>query len=89
MPGSLPGEELIGQGIDDLAQGKVSVASLLVSIGAMRLRVAGLSVPQPIPDADHQLYALLAMEFGDDAHSRYNGLLRRLVSYERAIECVK
>jgi len=89
MDGALPGEELVLQGIQDLSDGKISSASLLVSIGAIRLRAAGLSVPQPLPNADHRLYDLLAKEFGDDAHSRYNGLLRRLVSYERALECAK
>ena len=89
MGAPLPGEELVVQGVSDLSQGKVSSASLLVSIGATRLRRAGLKVPAPLPDADHRLYELLAREFGDDAHSRYNGLLRRLVSYEQALECAK
>jgi len=89
MEDALPGEELVAQGISDLSLGRVSSASLLVSIGVTRLRSAGLSIPPPLPDADHRLYELLANEFGDDAHSRYNGLLRRLVSYERALECAK
>jgi len=83
----LPGEDLIRQGLADLSGGKVSPEALLVSIGAQRLRRAGLDVPPALPDADHRLYRLLAEEFGNDAHSRYNGLLRRLVSYEQALEC--
>jgi len=84
----LPGADLIRRGLEDLSGGRVSLESLLVSIGAHRLRRAGLDVPAAIPEADHRLYRLLANEFGNDAHSRYNGLLRRLVSYEQALECV-
>jgi hypothetical protein len=83
----LPGEELIRRGLEDLSGGRVSPEALLVSIGAHRLRRAGLDVPPALPDADHRLYRLLAEEFGNEAHSRYNGLLRRLVSYEQALEC--
>jgi len=33
------------------------------------------------------LYALLARDNPDAAHSRYNALIRRLVSFERALAC--
>jgi hypothetical protein len=33
--------------------------------------------------------ALLHAEDQDSAHSRYNALIRKLVSFERAAECVK
>jgi hypothetical protein len=46
-----------------------------------------MDVPRAFPDAEHRLYLRLAQEFGDDAHSRYNGLIRRLVSFEAALEC--
>ena len=85
----LPGEELIRQGIEDLAAGKETVHALLVSIGAPRLRLAGVKVPRSVPEADHKLYRLLALEFGDDAHSRYNAMVRRLVSFEQALECAR
>jgi hypothetical protein len=83
----LPGEDLIRRGLEDLSGGRISPEALLVSIGAHRLRRAGLDVPPALPDADHRLYRLLAEEYGNEAHSRYNGLLRRLVSYEQALEC--
>jgi len=86
-PSLLPGEELVRRGLVDLSSGKASPEALLVSIGAHRLRGAGLQVPAELPDADHRLYRILAEEFGNDAHSRYNGLLRTLVSYEQALEC--
>lgn len=86
--GGLPGAELILQGIADLAAGRESIEALLVAVGAPRLRRCGLHVPEgPIPSPEHRLYAALARSNPDSAHSRYNALLRRLVSFERAIEC--
>ena len=58
-----------------------SIPALLVSIDAPRLRRIGLPVPeQVIPIAEHRLYDLLASSGPDSAHSRYNALVRRLVS---------
>jgi hypothetical protein len=85
---SLPGEDLIRRGLEDLAQGKETLESLLVSIGASRIRQGGIEVPQELLDAEHRLYMLLSHQHGDDAHSQYNSLLRRLVSFEQALECV-
>jgi len=51
------------------------------------MRRCGVAVPVAIPDADLLLYAALAREHGNDAHSQYNALVRRLVSFERALEC--
>lgn len=82
-----PGGELIEMGMDDLAQGRESIGALLVSIGAPRLRRLGLAVRHPFPSPEHRLYAVLAAENPDAAHSRYNALVRRLVSFERALEC--
>jgi hypothetical protein len=47
------------------------------------------SPPPGPPDPEHRLYALLARDHPASAHSRYNGLIRRLVSFERAAECVR
>ena len=85
--GLLPGEELIREGLEHLRRGEVSIVSLLVSIGASRLRNGGLDIPAPIPDADLRLYQLLSETYGDDAHSRYNALVGQLVSFEQALEC--
>jgi hypothetical protein len=84
---ALPGEELIQHGLEDLAAGVESVESLLVSIGWPRLTALGLPVRNPFPSPEHRLYKLLSAEDSDSAHSRYNALIRRLVSYERAAEC--
>lgn len=85
----LPGSDLIVSGIDDLRRGESSIHALLVLIGATRLREAGLNVPQ-FPDAPRQpeiaLYAALCEQGYEDAHARYNAYVRRLVSFERALE---
>lgn len=83
----LPGAELVERGLADLAQGVESIESLLVSIGAPRLSRLGFRLPPPLPSAEHRLYELLAVDDSDAAHSRYNALIRRLVSFERAAEC--
>ena len=82
--GKLPGEELVSKGITHLERGVESVEALLVSIGAPRLRRLGLAVPESASSPEHRLYELLSARHGDAAHARYNALVRRLVSYERA-----
>lgn len=83
----LPGAELVERGLADLAQGVESVEALLVSIGAARLERLGFHVHAPLPSPEHRLYDMLAAEDADAAHGRYNALVRRLVSFERAAEC--
>ncbi len=83
----LPGDELVREGLTDLAAGEATVPAYLVSIGAPRLRQLGLEVPTPIPSPEHRLYDHLAAEDSDSAHSRYNALVRRLISFERAAAC--
>jgi|SRR6185369_8788720 len=89
---ALPGGDLVLQGLADLQHGVESVPSLLVLIGGPRLRRLEFEVPivQPSDDLpEHRLYQLLAAAHGNAAHSRYNALLRRLVSFERAAQCVR
>jgi len=80
----LPGEDLVEQGLGDLSAGVESFEALLVSIGAPRLRRLGFDVADPFPSPEHRLYELLRAKHGDAAHSKYNALVRRLVSFERA-----
>jgi hypothetical protein len=84
----LPGEELAATGLADLAQGRVSDCSLLMLIAAPRLRRLGIQIPdQPFPRPyEHQLYARLDARLGTAAHSHYNSLIRRIVSYARSLE---
>ncbi len=83
--GRLPGHDLIDLGLADLARGAETIPALVVAIGAPRLRQLGLDVPATPSGAEHRLYTLLAREDSDAAHSRYNALVRRLVSFERAL----
>ncbi|MBI3553998.1 MAG: hypothetical protein HY077_15995 [Elusimicrobia bacterium] len=87
IPKGLPGADLVASGLLDLSLGRETPEALLVSIGAPRLRRAGVRVESPLSDPEHRLYALLSRESSDTAHSRYNALLRRLISFERALEC--
>ena len=89
MDEDLPGAELVREGIEDLRHGRRTVPAWLVSIGAPRLRLAGLDVPEPLPEPEHSLYRALSNDDADAAHGRYNALLRRLVSYERALPCAR
>lgn len=84
---ALPGADLVATGLDDLRAGRETKEALLVAIGAPRLRSLGHAVPRRYSRPEKRLYALLSRDDQDSAHSRYNALVRRLVSYERAAEC--
>jgi hypothetical protein len=86
---ALPGADIVAEGLADLAAGRESVASLLVSVGAPRLQRSGIAISQPFASPESRLYAMLYREYGDGAHSRYNALIRRLVSFERSLESAK
>jgi hypothetical protein len=90
MNAALPGGEFIDTGLQDLQEGRETIAALLVAIGAPRLRELGFKIPESLPSTpEHRLYDLLVKDDVDAAHSRYNALIRRLVSFERAAACVK
>ena len=85
---AFPGGDLVQEGLADLARGADTIPALLVSIGAPRLRRLGLKVPEAaFPSPEMRLYERLAESDSDSAHSRYNALVRRLVSFENAAEC--
>ena len=84
----LPGEDLVAIGLADLAQDRVTELSLLVLIAAPRLRRLGVQIPErahPRP-CEHELYDRLESRLGAGAHSYYNSLIRRIVSYARILE---
>jgi hypothetical protein len=88
---SLPGGDLVLQGLRDLRAGIESIEALLVQIGATNLRLRGIAVPAfdgGGTPPEHRLYARLRQQHGRAAHSRHNALVRRLVSLERALPCV-
>lgn len=84
----LPGQELVEAGLADLTQNHITEMSLLVLIASPRLRSLGIEIPDrafPKP-YEHELYARLEQRLGPAAHSYYNSLIRRIVSYARALE---
>jgi len=84
---SHPGSDLVTAGLADLAARRHSVEALLVARAAARLRDCGTAVPEhEVADPDRRLYALLAARDPDGAHSTYNALTRRVVSYCRSME---
>ena len=72
---------------DDSGRGVAE--ALLVAIASPRLRHLGFHLPadNSMPQRpEHQLYTLLSKDDERNAYSRYNALIRRLVSFERAME---
>jgi hypothetical protein len=84
MSGGLPGADIVSEGLQDLANRRETSAALLVSIGSPRLRLLGWAIPFVFEQPEERLYHRLAAEYGDGAHSRYNALIRQLVSFQRA-----
>jgi len=84
---SLPGNELVEQGLGDLRAGRETPVAALVSMAAPRLRDLGIEVPPTIDGRpSHRLYDLLCEEDPGSAHSRYNALVARIASFARAAE---
>ncbi len=84
----LPGGKLVEEGLADFAANRCTVAACLVAIAHTRLSAAGLlpaTFSGNIPEPERQLYRLLR-ESGGDAYSRYNALLRELISFEQALD---
>jgi hypothetical protein len=85
---SLPGGDLIASGLADLERGLRTAPAFLIAIGEPRLRMLGVEVPaHSHATPERALYDLLSESAGDGAHSQYNALIRRLVSFERALAC--
>lgn len=86
---ALPGADLVLKGLRDLEVGADTVEALLVQVGAPKLRALGIDLETDHAGVspEHRLYARLSDGGQDNAHSRYNALLRKLVSFERALAC--
>ena len=84
----LPGDVLVREGLSDVQAGRRTIPACLVAIARPRFSRAGLiSTPTaPLPgESELQLYRLLRLE-GGDAYSRYNALIRELISFEAALD---
>lgn len=87
---NLPGEELFREGLADVQSGRRTIPACLVEIARSRFVRAGLlsrTVPNLIPEPELHLYRLLCDQEGD-AYSRYNSLIRELISFENALDRV-
>lgn len=72
----LPGGDLVARGLADLERGRETVESLLVAVGAPRLRQLGFSAHAPLPtNPEHRL-----SELGESSS------MRRLADAERIHE---
>lgn len=86
---SLPGGDFIVAGISDLIAGRLTENSCLLLIGKPRLESIGVEFPNFLTlsnSPEHCLYAILYHANQYTAYSRYNASIRRLVSFERALE---
>ena len=83
----LPGEDLILKGIEDLRMSHCTEESCLVRIASNRLERAGLQISPTVSpkNAELDLYHLLS-HHGNNAHSKYNALISRLISFEQALD---
>lgn len=79
-----PGGELVDRGLAELADGTVTVASLLVSLAASRLRREGVPLSTIHADPEDRLYELLRRSSGNLAHARYGAYLRQVSSFADA-----
>jgi hypothetical protein len=93
MNKDLPLYEIIEKGIKKLntsSRPKPTLETLIVSIGAPKLISNGLPLRRTIKNPEHKLYDYLAKKFSPErAYSLYNSYIRRLVSFERALQCAK
>ena len=79
-----PGGDLVSKGLADLGTGVLSEEALLVLVASPRLTGLGFEVPIPadVPQPfEHRLYELIEDRMERGAHSAYNALIRRVVSF--------
>ena len=82
---TLPGGELMLEGLQGWRSGRTTIPSCLVAIAFGKFRSAGLVEGEPpFREAELVLYDLLRKE-GGNAYGRYNSLIRELVSFGRAL----
>ncbi len=83
----LPGADRILEGLADFHQGRHTIPACLVRMARPRLSRAGFMASGVLRDdgAELELYHHLAHE-GLLAHSRYNALVRELISFEHALD---
>jgi hypothetical protein len=81
-----PGGDLIAAGLQDIARETYTEEALLVLISGPRLRRLGFDVPGVVGIAkpyEHALYDAIERRRPNGAHSAYNALIRKVVSFAR------
>jgi len=86
---ALPGGVIVDAGLADLATGKTTAESLLVSLAAPRLRREGVPIGSVNEDPEERLYKMLSLSEGDLAHARYGAHLLQLASFADACRTVR
>ena len=83
----LPGAERLREGLRDYRENRHTLSACLVRMARRRLVKAGLIEDSREHDinAELDLYQLMSHE-GNQAHSRYNALVRELISFEHALD---
>ena len=79
-----PGGAMVDTGLAELADGKATIESLLISLAAPRLVREGVPVGRVHDNAEDRLFRLLARTAGDLAHARYTAYLRQMSSFADA-----
>jgi hypothetical protein len=86
----LPGGDLVAAGLSDLAAGLETEAAMLMASATPRLEAAGIRVPPcGVQDPERRLYELIEARVGpSQAHSTYNAVRRRVLSFLRSLDAV-
>ena len=84
-----PGGDVVDAGLAELADGKTTEASLLVSLAATRLRREGVPLGAVHEEPEDLLFQLLVKTSGDLAHARYGAHLRQMSSFADACRRVR
>ena len=90
----LPGQEIIDQGLEDLAQGKLDTPEvMLLSIARSKLIYLGVALPlerlSQIDEPELTLYQLMRERYPSNPFSQYKALRRRLAKLEHALTARK
>lgn len=83
---NLPGSEIVVKGMSDLGRNLVTIESLALLICRPEMLRIGIYFPDMSSISrprELELYTLIENESGRDSHTRYNAILRRLVSFIR------
>jgi hypothetical protein len=84
----LPGADRMIEGLGDFREGRQSIQACLVRMARPRLTRAGAMAASPPSDdgAELELYQLLSTSGDPASFSRYNALVRELISFEHALD---